>query len=1439
MQEKPEPLNAAANRSRLSGPPLSESSTPLSESSTPLSHSCPRLSGWQIWSGHGIRISFWCVFAATVLFVGAVAIARFWLIPNADSFRPRVVSELSRLTGQRVVIGGFEAGWNGWSPELKLTRLQIMDARGKPLLVLPDVETTVSWRSLFLFEPRLSALTIRAPRLVVRRTAQNSLTVAGIDVDLSSQSEGDPGIVDWLLKQRLVQIIGGEIEWQDDWRKLPPLRLSNVNIRLLNSGSQHNIGVTAVPPAELASPIDLRGKFSGSDLKKISDWDGLAYLRTDYANLGLFTRYFPLPVEISRGDGGLQVWFEIEDGQSVAVTTDLAVRQAKLRLPSGASTASGPVGDESTKSSSGGSLLEPLELSTLSGRLSWRSKAIAGGDAKAPRTQQRWSVRDMSAVTPSGVKTVALTGEAVVDFRGDAATGGSIRLSELDLGGLNTISRSLPLTDTLRSRLSRSQPTGTLNAVEAKWQDLAATDPKRGDAALGQFAVEGSAQLLNIAWREHDGVPGVSGLSATIKGSTREGQIQLGATESAAASSVGASGLLSVLLPRPKDHGATAVTKTPQTPLVLDLGKQLEAPLSFNTLRGTVNWTRSVDGKGAVVTNVGTTLLAFENADMAGTLSGAWHSDSLGPGVANLTGTISRGDVTATHKYLPATQAAHTRSWLRLAVLGGTLQDGRFVLKGPLWHFPFRDDRNGLFEMNAKVKGGTLDYADHWPRADNIDTQLTFRGTSISAQVASATIAGVPISATDVKLDDTASESPKLEIRGSAAAPVADFLKWVVASPVNIWLDGFLQTATANGNGRLNLALSLPLAAMDKSRIAGEFVFAGNHLELGGDIPPLDNVNGSVRFSESDFRSDNVTAEALGGPLKVAITTEGGRIKTQASGSAAFERVRERYAYPGLDQLVGQTQWQLETTQPAKAIAGVAVVPETLMNLTLTTVQPKWALDGVFQVTSTPRDTALPLQVNVQRAALDKGRDRLTVEVPGQLHVLLERSAPNAVDTRVVERATLDVGAQKTALPARGYALRGEVQKLDADAAIALLNNPSVSGKKTVGGLPSETSSADFVNINVRATEAVLYAHKFNDVTLRAQPTGQRWSLALRSREATGTISLDTAVDSGAVDAVAIRLQRFSWPTPVANSALVIATEKSSSSADNQRWPKLDLTADAFVSEGREFGKLEMRAQPAADEWRIEQVRLTNADGSVEAKGRWRPKSAAATLGDTSVDVTLNWSDAGKFMARFGLPKGVDRGAGSLVGSVSWAGSPAQFSYAKLGGKFTLDTAQGRFTEMEPGIGKLLGVLSLQAIPRRLSLNFDDLFGKGLAFDEIKADVSISDGVASTDSLTIYGPSSRVQIRGSADMNRETQDLQVRVFPSLSTATAIGIGLATANPAIGAAALLGQKLAKDPIERFLMREFAVKGTWANPDVRQSGGVAPTPVVSGAAITRVE
>ncbi len=1359
----------------------------------------------------------------TLLFAAAVAVTRFWLVPNADSFRPRVVEELTRLSGQRVVIGGFEAGWNGWSPELKMTRLQMLDARGRTLLQLPEVDTTISWRSLFFFEPRLSALTVRAPRVIVRRTAENALTVAGIDLDLSAQTDGDSGLIEWLLKQRLVQIYGGEIEWQDEWRKLPPLRLRNVNIRLQNDGRRHAVGMTATPPTELAAPLDLRCEFSGTELRKVSDWDGLAYLRTDYANIGVLSRYLPLPVQISRGEGGMQVWFEFDDGKPVAVTTDMVVRNARLQLPSVASGAFGgerAQGGASAATANTAMTPEPIDLVTLSGRLSWREKHVSGSDPATAVTQQRWSVRDLVAVTTSGLHAPSSNGEVLVDYRGGQVTGGSLRAPAIDVGAATPLVKTLPLPADVVARWQSLQPTGALRNIDLRWRD----DGEQ--SRLGRFHAEGSVDLDGLGWRAHGSMPGVSGLSARLNGSTREGEARL--TVGDPAPSEGKRNPLAIRM-------TTKTPAAPETkqPLVLDFGTTFTAPLTFDAFRGKLLWKRSVAVDSSVNLHVDASDMEVGNADALAKFAGSWDNDKLGPGVSNISGTLVRADATSVHRYLPTSVSTHTRDWLRQAIVKGEARDARFTVKGALWHFPFHNDQHGVFEIDAQVAGGVLDYADHWPRAEAINTRLLFRGSSLQAQVAGAVIAGVPVAATDVRIADMSGTPAVLEIKGSAAGPMDAFLHWVAVSPVNGWLDGFLTNAKASGAARLSLSMSMPLNDTEKTQVNGELTLAGNRIDLGGDIPALDAVNGRLRFSQAEVRATDITAEALGGPLRLSIGTEAGRVKAHASGTAMLERVRERYPYPLVDQLAGSAQWQLDFMQPPKtpaAAPNAANAPEGGLQLTATAVQPRWPLDNIMQVGTTARDTTIPIKAIVARTPLERGRDRVTVDIPGQLHSILERSAPSAAGLRTVERATLDLGTQRTALPNRGYALRGELARIDADVAMTLLTSASAAGGKAVGGLTSESNSADFVNINLRASEAVLYGHRFNDVSLRAQPSGQRWRLALRSKEATGAIALDTQAETGAVDAVSIRLQRLSFPaavTPAPGSPLAASTA-GATTQDSSRWPKLDLVADAFVSEGRELGKLEVRAQPSRDEWRIELVKLSSADGSIEAKGRWRPSvtsASPATIGDTKVDVALRWGDAGKFMSRFGLPKGVERGPGTLTGTLHWAGSPSQFNYARLGGKFTLETAGGRFTEMEPGIAKLLGVLSLQSLPRRLTFNFDDLFGKGFAFDEVKAEVAIADGVARTDGFAINGPSARVQIRGSADINRETQDLQVRVYPSLSTATAIGIGLVTANPAIGAAALLGQKLARDPIERMLMQEFEVKGTWANPDVKQTRAIA--------------
>ena len=148
-------------------------------------------------------------------------------------------------------------------------------------------------------------------------------------------------------------------------------------------------------------------------------------------------------------------------------------------------------------------------------------------------------------------------------------------------------------------------------------------------------------------------------------------------------------------------------------------------------------------------------------------------------------------------------------------------------------------------------------------------------------------------------------------------------------------------------------------------------------------------------------------------------------------------------------------------------------------------------------------------------------------------------------------------------------------------------------------------------------------------------------------------------------------------------------------------------------------------------------LRITNPEATLTLDGcgsRRCPSRARRS--------TCGWkrTDIGKLLTRLGYPEGVRRGTAKLEGALSWTGAPYELDYPTLTGNLVLEAAKGQFVKLDPGIGKLLGILSLQSLPRRVSLDFRDIFSEGFAFDEIVGAVKIDRGIASTENFRIQGP---------------------------------------------------------------------------------------------------
>jgi len=821
--------------------------------------------------------------------------------------------------------------------------------------------------------------------------------------------------------------------------------------------------------------------------------------------------------------------------------------------------------------------------------------------------------------------------------------------------------------------------------------------------------------------------------------------------------------------------------------------------LALDTAKGQLRWRKSAEGYAIQVEQ-----LALANADAAGVVNGEYRTLAEGPGAVDASAQFSRLEAAQLHRYVPLAAGAGVRDWIRTSVLAGTSNDARLKVSGNLADFPFADGKKGQFTASAKAQGVTLDYATHWPRLTNLEGDVKVDGARISVDGRNGRAFNAAISRIKIEIPDMRIAHPALRIEGEAAGPATDFLRFIAESPVDEWLDHTTRGAEASGDGKLSLKLELPIGNHDGDQIAGDFTFSGNRINFGGGIPPLSQLNGKLVFTRRDIRSTGLTAEIFGGPARLTISGAVGGMRVDAQGNADVGLLRTQYPQQVLAaRLTGTTDWQL----------ALNVAPDR-SNWTLDTTLKGVTVDLPVPA-GKPSGDAMPLRI--ERRQTEAAADVLLFSYGRLARLTVQRRLP--ASGPVAERALLSLGKASGTPDRRGLWIRGDVDQLDLDGWLALrekLDASVDSGPLPLSGLDVSAGALD------------VFGRRLNDLHVAATRGGNDWQLDLRGRELEGMARWEAAAPAHPNGRIVARLQRLTPPT--SSHAAPTATPPSQVNS----WPEIDLSAETLRLKERDLGRLELNAQPRGADWRIDSLRLINDDGRLDANGWWRGGGGNE---QTTLDADLDVRDAGRYLARYALPDAVRDGPTRIRGQVSWAGGPQDFDYPTLNGKLRLETGRGQFTKLDPGLGKLLGVLSLQSLKRRLTFDFQDLFAEGFAFDEITGDVRIQNGVMKSENLKIVGPSARVAIQGEADIARETQQLSVRVQPTLSAGVSVGAAaLLLANPVIGAAvyagSLLAQKAMQDPIEQIFSYGYAVTGSWSDPVVEREGRF-PAPAAASA------
>ena len=228
---------------------------------------------------------------------------RFWLLPNIDSYRDLIARRLSEATKQHITIGKLDGRWSGLNLQLTISDSVVYDKAQQPALKLARVDGVLSWWSVVLREPRFDSIEIDRPDLNIRRDKAGAIWVAGIE--LNDRSAGG-GLSNWLLRQDQMAIRDAAISWRDELRDAPELALQHVDFRFQNDGRNHRFGLRVVPPETLATPLDVRGNFTGKSVSDLTEWNGQVFAQLDYTDIAAWRSWVEFPVYFPHGAGALR-----------------------------------------------------------------------------------------------------------------------------------------------------------------------------------------------------------------------------------------------------------------------------------------------------------------------------------------------------------------------------------------------------------------------------------------------------------------------------------------------------------------------------------------------------------------------------------------------------------------------------------------------------------------------------------------------------------------------------------------------------------------------------------------------------------------------------------------------------------------------------------------------------------------------------------------------------------------------------------------------------------------------------------------------------------------------------------------------------------------------------------------------------------------------------
>ena len=822
--------------------------------------------------------------------------------------------------------------------------------------------------------------------------------------------------------------------------------------------------------------------------------------------------------------------------------------------------------------------------------------------------------------------------------------------------------------------------------------------------------------------------------------------------------------------------------------LIITDPRLFAAPVEFSAVAGNVNWNQSRGVLTAVSNGLRIAAGAFDLvSDIEVIVPEEWARADVA-----LTTRFDVGDISAARAYLPrGIMQPPLIRWFDEALVSGRLANGELSLIGRLADFPFRDS-DGSFTVRADVLDTTLKFARNWPAAELTSAVVQMDGLALLSTENNGSLLGNSVRNARIEIADL--KEGVLTLAASSKTTVTDGLRLVRGSPLRrVFGD---SAGRISGTGTIAYELDVVYPIKTKVDWTVDARLDADNVALG--IDPLAQrvsaLTGTVNIVRSRDRATTLASSELNGVLlgsPVAIELLSGEQEqglaalAVLSGRLSADGMRAEIPAAALNGLDGQTGYRATVRFPARDAGKVDF-----------SVRVDSELDGLAIAAPYPlgKTAETKRALKAEFVFPEAGRLDLVGELSGAGSWSVMCTTEERVDVR---GGRIIVGTAPVELPdSDGLWIGGRIDSLRVNAWLDYI--------KTLELPPADDPVLR--GLRVEAGEMFAYGQRVESAAIVADRNASEWMIRVRAPTAEGAIFLPTDFDSG--EPIVLRMDRLH---------LVEADPEASTDADPRGLPPIRVNAEDFVLGEQRFGSLVAELDP--DENGIIATRLETSAASFRTTG----EGAWTIVGDeetTSLRLDVISTDAAATATSLGLEFGIIAENAEAGFDVSWQGAPRADFFESLDGLFSLRIADGRLDDVDPGAGRVLGLMSVVEIPRRLSLDFRDVFAKGLTFGEITADYRLVNGEAFTCNLSLRAPSADIAIIGRASLTRRDYNQTVVVSANVGD-TLPAVGAVVGGPQVAAAMLVISRIFKKPLKGLGQAYYQINGSWDDPSIERT------------------